>query len=415
MTMFKKPLSAVGLTLVAVLSLAACNTGTIEEPEVVLEKALTTISNSAETEASLSFSLNDPTMNGSYEAEFLLSDKSSMEDLENPQSESTMSFTASGEVEGQDLEASGSLDLVLAGDDIYVTMDSFDLSGSALGGMDAFILPAIKAYTDQTYHLNLEEFSQLIEDFTGEEVATTDYDLYQDEEFLQAIADTKFLVVEDNHGVVQIETVTGDNVNAYHYTIGLDGANFESLMRMLNEKMEIMPEAEIDFMFRMIEEEGYEMSDVVDVLSEGFELQMWIGQDDYHVYKSELITSSEHIVSLMEAVDKLDPGTVLDREYEMIEDLALDVTAVLESAPIDAFEAEVPDDFEELDEVIEGLMMLGMAPMIESPTDLDGDLDGFEAMSDEELEALMEAALSDPALTEELGEELLEEATDEEL
>ncbi len=175
-------------------------------------------------------------------------------------------------------------------DELYLSVSRSDVEVFGDEAADQQAKAQINPYQDQAYRASLNEFQSLLrviyginQGFLGgdEEILfnfeeQSDY-FYQ--ELGQDIVDTELLTIEKDHGLETIEALSGETVEAHHYELALDRMGVLDFTSVLNEK--------INFKSAI----PYHLFNFTDYSNEAYDLQVWIGQDDHHIYKLQFTTT----------------------------------------------------------------------------------------------------------------------------
>lgn len=424
--MLIKEVKKIGVVLGSLLVLAACNqpAGPAENSEAVLEKMFTQSAKVYESQAKAEFSFSDPETKESGKFNFSAKEKTDASDSENVQSESSFelngefkmpqsasttategSENAVGTPEEMAVNAAGKLTMI--GEDLYASLNKLELTGNAPEVEQAnAILPAILGpYMDETLYLSmetLEKMMQQIQAGTGE--PAPDFDalkMYGQSQVYQDLANSKMLVVSEDKGIEKLSTPFGKKVNAYHYEVDLNPEGVEAFLKAMNEKVDLGPQEELDALFA--KDANPSVQEIFQLVNEAMNLELWIGQEDYHPYKVQITSDFDQIKA---ALDKLsqtnETFSPSEEDSEFMEKTDMSVNLVIESQPISSFTLKKPEEVIDLAPLLE--MALGGMPMNPSPQD---------TMTEEEFKALMEGMDAAPGEAQTEGVESQEQPDSE--
>ncbi len=388
--MLNKTFKKLGLGLGALAIFTGCaTTAPIEEPDVVIENALTKDPGSIAATTNMDFTFKEAESGGSGTVSVTVDEKSNLSDPNNLQSESSMQVSADitipeGESTGN-IKVDAALDLSMIGKDIYGSLTQLDISGDAEGieEVNAMLPLFVGPYMNETVHLPLakfEEIAQMADPATAPPVDFTALESYANDGLRQDLADAKAIVVASDNGVEKIKTASGASVPAYQYDINFDAEGFKTFVRQANETLQFVTTEELDAAFAQ-ESGDVSFGGVVDALNQAFDIKVWIGQEDYHLYKMEF---NSDLASLKTAAEAF--GELTEADQAFFESGEFDMSVVVESEPIDDFTVEVPAD----EDVIDLGPLLDLA-LQGAAAGAAMDTTGGAAMTDEEFEAMMDS------------------------
>jgi len=314
-----------------------------EEPDVVLKKAF--IEQPDRYERSIELNMKDDPEESELEWDLTLYsqvDRSDDQDIQTTHSFSAQWFFS--ESIGQFLPMFEfvdrfliAVDLVRFGGEIYFKPQ--DINARARKNQDPKLSAMFDYYIDQIYkpYLNnayktsmtdLESFLEALystrQGFRGGKEESLfhfdEYSNYLHFEMGPDVAESGLFTVNKNFGLEEIEILSGQTVDVYHYQLALDAMGAIELGRILNEKYGYKSAI------------PYHIMNFVDYYNEVFYLEVWIGRDDYHFYKVNL-----------ETIDGSDLGVFVEM--------------ILESKPLNSLHISPPDE----SEVIELSPLLSMA------------------------------------------------------
>jgi len=123
------------------------------------------------------------------------------------------------------------------------------------------------------------------------------------------------------------------------------------------------------------------------------DIQIWIGQADYHVYKMEIGTDNAKLIAAVDKIRKIDKtANITDEDIKLLKEGKIEFKVMVESSPLKSFSVEKPTD----KNIIDLGPMLEMATkgvMEQMPTA--GETTDTE-MSEEDMQKMMES-LNAPA------------------
>ncbi len=382
--MSHKKVKYVSLLLPGLL-LAACNTGAIEAPEVVIEKMLTRdpaeIYQSSYV-ADVTFSVPDMM---EYEAEASIGRRVDQTEKK-PTHETSLSFdfdmevteAFSEEANMAPYEAFSYITMNMAGTvsemdgDLYGALETFEIDTDVQDFeevkpmMDFFIQP----YTNKVVFVGSEPLDELralivetLEDEEPEmllfieqlEAYLLDGGIYED------LAASEMLVVNEDLGIESIEALNGEMVDAYHYKMGVDMSKAQAMFELLVNRFDVIEEELTDSDFEEIEAffESHDDNATESplILTEGvinlMDIDVWIGQSDYMIYKAEVEFDSEMIENLMKTVAEFDPNIDEDDLNEALEifgdEFTFEETLTYQRAPLKSVELEKPSEDDLID------------------------------------------------------------------
>lgn len=406
--MIKKSLAKyIGLTLAVVLVLSACSkkTADTENPEVVLEKAITQAAKIYEMKGDVKVAFKEPTSEVEGKVTATMTGKTNNSDYNDVHSELALEIDA--DITGpnpSDTSATGNVKVAAAGkmqmvgDDLYASLTKLDIDGDLEGieQVKAMLPLFVGPYMDETVHLPLGQFMEMAEQANAQMgQKPMDFEAlkkYSAEQLPKDLADSKMLKVSKDNGVESIKTLGGDSVDAYHYTLQLDADGFETFMKKYNEKIQVIPEEQIELMFdQPAGQPGF--AEAMTVFNEALNMEVWIGQTDYQVYKVVIGTDKAKIKAAAEKVNEIEEGSVTESDLAQLEKMDLEVGITVETQPLDSFTIEKPSEEDVID----------LGPMLEQFSNA--------AMGGMMGSGAMDPSLMDPSVTVGTGEipELTEE------
>jgi len=386
--MLRKPFKNLGLGLGVAFLLAGCtSTATIEESKIVIEKALTAEPGSIEASTNLDFTFNDTEFGGAFKIS--ANEKSNLSDPENIQSETSMEVSADLNIPEGDstgnIKVDAGMEIDVIGKDLYGSLTKLDITGDGQGvaEVNAMLPLIIGPYMNETVHLPLakiEEIAMMADPAAAPAVDFTALEEYTNNGLSQDLADANVLVVATDNGVKKIKTASGKSVSTYHYEINLDETGLKEFMKKANEQFQLISTEELDALLSQ-EGENPSFAEMIDVLNEAFSVELWIGQEDYHLYKMEL---SSDLARLETAAEKIGDLSEADRDFFTGGEFEMNM--MIESEPIDDFNVEKPAD----KDVIDLGPLLDLAIQSAGVGAAMGSPDAGATMTDEEFEAMME-------------------------
>ena len=414
--MFKKAIGKyLGLTLAAVLMLSACTkAGPTEDPAVVLEKAITQASKMYEAKTTMDMAFTNPDTKESGKVNIIMNEKTNAKDAKNMQSEVAMDVNADIQIKqpetGAETSKKGALGQILvnmagnfkvSGDDLYASLTKLEIKGDFEGvkEVNAMLPLFVGPYMNETVHLPLDKLSPIMEkanaQLESEGQPAVDYEAlkaYGAEGMPKDLADSKMLVVSKDNGLEKVKGLSGESVQAYHYKVALDSKGFETFLKKFNEKTKMIPAEELTQIFAKKEgEPGF--AEAMDVVNEAMDIQIWIGQADYHVYKMEIGTDNAKLIAAVDKIRKIDKtANITDEDIKLLKEGKIEFKVMVESSPLKSFSVEKPTD----KNIIDLGPMLEMATkgvMEQMPTA--GETTDTE-MSEEDMQKMMES-LNAPA------------------
>jgi len=375
-----------GLLLIPIM-LVGCEKSNlpIEAPELVLKKSLNYPMEAYQADVVMNLDVLDKSSKQSGEITMSMSEQGSMTG-EAIVAEVLLKMDADLKLTGPNNENPKSMlvnaegKFTVNGEDIFAQLNKLSIEGEhpEVESAQAF-LPLLGPYLNDVFYLNPTKAAELNSQLSGAQ-ATPNITAFSQKELVELrekMAELEVLKVTKENGIKKITTSSGEKIPAYHYDIEFQPEKFDELLNLISQG-----EMVID------EEQSQIINGVIEKFNEKMTFEMWIGQEDYFPYKTNISVdtfTAEDVVSYMMETEGIELG---EEESSELKNIQIDLSATINNVPLEKVDIDVPNKEETVDliEMLEGLVggFMGGNQALGLPT---GDI---QSMTDEEMEALME-------------------------
>jgi hypothetical protein len=255
--------------LFSLFLLSACNNNANESPETVMEKAQEKLVEIESGQIEVVMNISDETAQDAVGFKGEISAQFDHSDEELKKTEVSGDLSGSFQAEGQTLDGRTSFDFISIGQQLYVKLNDLETNYPDFQQ----IAPFVNMYQDK--------WLSIAEDFIPEEIrelSAQDEEMRKKQEQLEDLfEETELFNVIKEYGV---ETLNGKNV--YHFGVEADEDGFREYV----SKAAAIHEQPLT---------NDEVDEAVEVITYLNEAELWIGTNDYYVYKAVLNFSGDAV------------------------------------------------------------------------------------------------------------------------